>query len=243
MSGDALNPDEARFGEGRGPTDFARLAVYAVVFFVVWSCYFIFLTPRFWGGPAFLALENLVKLSIWTLPVLLLVRREERGNPFDFLKLREGWRRGLLYGLGLGLALSAYLIAVNLPGGVRFDPGFAWGKWVSGVLLVGFTEEIVFRGYILQRLAANLTFRRANLATSLLFVLIHVPRWIRDGRSVGLGLLGAVLFLFAFSVLLGWILKKSDSLWACILAHSIANFTSFALGQAGTAGLALALAF
>jgi membrane protease YdiL (CAAX protease family) len=215
------------------------LAVYGVVFFAVWSCYFVFLTPHFGGGPAFLILENLVKLSLWTLPVFLLVRHEESQSPFDFLKLRKSWRKGLLFGLGLGAVLSAYLIAVSLPGGFDFDPGFAAGKWVSGVLLVGFSEEIVFRGYILQKLAARLPFRRANLSTALLFVLIHVPRWIRDGRAVELGLLAAVLYLIAFSLLLGWVLRKSDSLWACMLAHSINNFTSFALGQSGSLGLTL----
>ncbi len=220
-------------------SDSSRLAVYGLVFFAVWSCYLVFLTPHFGGGPAFLILENLVKLSLWTLPVFLLVRYEESQSPLDFLKLRKGWRRGLLFGLGLGAVLSAYLITVSLPGGFDFDPGFASGKWVSGVLLVGFTEEIVFRGYILQRLAARLRFGRANLVTSLLFVLIHVPRWIRDERAIGLGLLGAALFLIAFSLLLGWVLERSDSLWACILAHSISNFTSFALGQSGSIGLTL----
>ncbi len=247
MSEEVLDPDKPRaapaIGEGYNRVDSRRFTIYGVVFFAVWSCYLVFLTPRFGGGPAFLALENLAKLSIWTLPVFLLVRYEERQSPLDYLKLRMGWGKGLLYGLGLGAALSAYLIAVSLPGGFDFDPGFAWGKWISGVLLVGFTEEIAFRGYILQRLATRLPFRWANLTTALLLVLIHVPRWIRDGRAIGLGLLGAVLFLIAFSVLLGWILKKSDSLWACMIAHAINNFTSFALGQAGSTGLALALAF
>lgn len=235
----AAEADLSVTDEGRGPSSFAPLAVYGAGFFAVWSCYLVFLNPRFGGGAAFLVLENLVKLSLWTLPAMLLVRHEERQSALDFLKLRKGWRRGLLFGLGLGAVLSAYLIAVSLPGGFDFDPGFAWGKWTSGVLLIGFTEEIVFRGYILQRLAARLPFRRANLVTSFLFVLIHVPRWIRDDRAIGLGLLGAALFLLAFSLLLGWILKKSDSLWACMLAHAIGNFTSFALGQSGSIGLTL----
>jgi membrane protease YdiL (CAAX protease family) len=220
-----------------------RLTAYVVAFFAVWSSYFVFVTPHFGGGPYFIALENLAKLSIWTVPVFLIVRLGERQSPLDYLKLRRGWRKGLLYGLGLGAAFSSYLVAVSLPGGFSFDPGFTWGKWISGVLLVGITEEVVFRGYVLQKLAARFAFRWANLITSLLFVLIHVPRWIRDGRAIGLGLLAAILYLIAFSILLGWILKKSDSLWACMLAHAINNFTSFALGQAGATGLALALVF
>lgn len=171
----------------------------------------------------FLALENAAKLSIWTVPVLLLVS-------LDYLRLRRGWRRGVAYGLGLGCVVSLYLLAIDFRGGLGFDPGFAWGKWVSGVLLVGFTEEVVFRGYLLQKLAERLSFGRANLLTSVLFCLVHVPRWIRDGRSVGLGLAAAALFLVAFALLLGWVLRRSGSLWACILAHSIVNFTSFALG-------------
>ncbi|MGA9762001.1 MAG: type II CAAX endopeptidase family protein [Gaiellaceae bacterium] len=233
----AATTEDAR----RRPAPLGPLALYLLAFYAVWSIYFVVLTPHFGRGPAYTALENVAKLAIWTLPVIVLVRVAEGERALDYLKLRRSWRRGLVYGLGLGLAVSLYLVLLKLRGGgIHFDPFFAAGEWVSGVILIGFTEEVVFRGFILQKLGARLDFRWANLATSLLFVLVHLPRWIRDER-LGPGIAGAALFLLAFSLLLGWALRRSGSLWACALAHSLGNFTSFALGSSATTGLAFLL--
>jgi hypothetical protein len=83
---------------------------------------------------------------------------------------------------------------------------------------------------------------KLSVVTSSLFLLIHFPRWIRDGQLMSPSIIGAILYVFAFSCLQGYILKKSGSLWSCFLAHSIGNLTSFALGSAAFAGVALILA-
>lgn len=45
----------------------------------------VFPTPRFGGGPVYLGVENVAKLTIWTLPVLALVRAERGGGVIDYL--------------------------------------------------------------------------------------------------------------------------------------------------------------
>jgi len=209
------------------------LLLYLVVFFAAWSGYILLITPRFGSGPLFLIVENLVKLAVWTLPVLLLLRYVDRQDPLTYLQLRENVRPGILYGLLAGGLLAVYLVGQRLVVGFHgVNLGFAWSQWIGGVILVGVTEEVVFRGFILQRLLTMTRFRWANLITSGLFLLIHFPRWLRDGQLASAEMVGAVLYVFAFSYLQGYLFKRSGSLWSCFLSHAIGNLTSFALGSA-----------
>jgi len=211
------------------------LLIYLVVFFTAWSCYILLVTPRFGSGPLFLIVENLVKLAVWTAPVLLIIRYVDRQDPLTYLQLRRNVRPGILYGLLAGGILVIYLVGQRLVVGFHgFDLGFAWSQWLGGVVLVGVTEEVVFRGFVLQRLLTMTRFRWANLATSLLFVLIHFPRWIRDDQLASAEIIGAILYVFAFSYLQGYLLKRSGSLWSCFLSHAIGNLTSFAFGSAAS---------
>ena len=217
----------------RRHTSLLTLIAYLVIFYLAWSCYILVLTPHFGSGPLFLLLETLAKLAIWTCPVLIFIRYVDTQDPLTYLRLRQNTRRGVLYGLAFGALVAAYKVCVRLLTGFHgFDLGFAWSQWINGVVLIGLTEEVVFRGFVLQRLLAVIRFRWANLATSLLFLLIHFPRWIRDGQLSFPGILGAILYVFAFSYLQGYVLKKSGSLWSCFLVHTIGNLVSFALGSA-----------
>uniref|UniRef100_UPI00403F8EAF CPBP family glutamic-type intramembrane protease n=1 Tax=Niallia sp. XMNu-256 TaxID=3082444 RepID=UPI00403F8EAF len=49
-----------------------------------------------------------------------------------------------------------------------------FNEWLNTILLVGVTEEIVFRGFLLRKLMGSFKFWVANTITSLLFVFIKV---------------------------------------------------------------------
>jgi membrane protease YdiL (CAAX protease family) len=60
---------------------------------------------------------------------------------------------------------------------------------------------------------------------SLLFTAIHWPYWLySQGWSVGLLVTSAQIFLLA--LLLGYLVKKTESLWPSILTHLLNNLLS-----------------
>jgi uncharacterized protein len=61
---------------------------------------------------------------------------------------------------------------------IKFNIYFEASKWIKGVTLVGFTEEILFRGFFLKKIASFLKFGFANTFTAVLFLLIHFPGWM-----------------------------------------------------------------
>jgi len=117
-------------------------------------------------------------------------------------------------------------------GEFNFNPFFGLESWIGGVLLIGFTEEIVFRGFLLQKFEEIMDSKYANLLTAVLFLLIHFPKWYMQGNLfVAEFMVNSVLFMLLFSVLMAVLLKKTNSLWTCILIHSANNFAMFALGE------------
>ena len=95
-----------------------------------------------------------------------------------------------------------------------------WQVYAASLLLAVFlaplSEEMIFRGILYPTLKQAGYPGTALWVTSLLFGAIHM-NWI------------AFVPLTLFSLLLIWIYEKTGSLWASITAHSLFNFTSFAV--------------
>jgi hypothetical protein len=100
------------------------------------------------------------------------------------------------------------------------------GVWIWAIGLVGILQEIPFRGFLLQKLEGGMRFFSANIITALFFVVFHAPRWYFRGELPGLS---SLFYLFVFSLFVGFALKRSKSLWSCILFHSIHNLVTFTL--------------
>lgn len=82
------------------------------------------------------------------------------------------------------------------------------------VILAPVTEELIFRGVTMKKAAMSLTFMGANLLQATLFCIYH---W-NPVQST---------YAFLSALLLGYILKKYDTLAAPIILHMVINASSF----------------
>lgn len=173
----------------------------------------------------------LVRLAVWTMPVLVYLALAKRPI-LESLKLRRGVWRGLAWGAAFG----ALILAANalghffISGAWRFRLDFGPQRWLGGVALVGFSEEVVFRGFFLREFGERATYARANLLQAFLFLLLHVPGWLLLGKFRFPAALQLSATIFLFALFAGWLLRRSGSLWACMLVHSFNNLASFAAG-------------
>jgi len=97
-------------------------------------------------------------------------------------------------------------------------------KFLVITLLIGFAEEAIFRGLMLNTLKAN-GFWRAAMITALLFGLSHALN-VLSGKSMAetaAQIFYAVAFGFAFAAL---VLKKGI-LWPLVIVHFLIDFASF----------------
>ncbi|CAE18811.1 Abortive infection protein [Prochlorococcus marinus subsp. pastoris str. CCMP1986] len=123
--------------------------------------------------------------------------------------------KGLLYSI---ILLSLILIPI-----VRNQ----WGNWLGTVspniflnsllliIGIGFVEELIFRGWLLEELKNQVGFKKGLIFQALVFSFVHIgfdmPFWQMISILFGLFLLGIVLSIIR--------IKDENSLWGCAGLH------------------------
>lgn len=208
------------------------LIIYILMFFIVWTIYGLDLFSDIYSNNAVLKIivENSIKYIVWTVPVFILLKYVYNENPITYLKLNDNVGKGLIWGIAVGLLIVIYHVARNyIMGDGKFYFNIDTYTWIHRILLIGLTEEVVFRGFILQKLREELEFIYANSLSAVLFLLIHFPRWYISGILSNEKIayfLAYSAFVLGFGLLQGYILKRTKSLWACMIIHSFNNLIS-----------------
>lgn len=239
-----LSPDERRLRAGwRLLVYFILLMVSSVVFGAALGSMFL-VFPALQGDWMW-AYGGIVSLLAITVSVYLARRLLDR-RPFTSLGLV--WNRqavrDLLFGIALPVLMMGLVYFVELTAGwLRFE-GFAW-EFTSApqaaaeiaimgffFVLVGWQEELLFRGYWLQNITDGLNIHWGVLISSVIFALAHLAN---PNTSV-LAILGLVLagFFLAYAYL------RTRQLWLSIGLHIGWNFfegTVFGFQVSGMEGL------
>ena len=145
-------------------------------------------------------------------------------NTWNLLGVKSIKRnRGLIFYFLRGFLLSTILISLILIPIIITQWGFWTGKisseiTINAILLiigVGFTEELIFRGWLLEEFKNQFGLKKAIILQALIFSLVHIgldlPFWEMFSILSGLFLLGILLSLIK--------LKDNNSLWGCIGLH------------------------
>ena len=122
-----------------------------------------------------------------------------------------------------GFLLSVILISIILVPII----GTKWGYWIGTIspdifinaifliLGVGFAEELIFRGWLLEELKNQFGLKKAIFGQALIFSIVHI------GFDLPfLQMLSILTGLFLLGILLSLVrLKDKNSLWGCIGLH------------------------
>lgn len=160
---------------------------------------------------------------------LLLVRLERHRLAWFGM----GWERGSLSRLGLGglvgFGMVTLLLLASWIGGYASFDGLAehgaqlWTYllvWGAGMLLVGVSEELLFRGYALACLTRGVGFWPAAVLLSLFFGAEHLQKPMETVPDIlNIVLLGLVI---CYSV------RRTGSLWFAIGFHAAFDFFALA---------------
>lgn len=161
----------------------------------------------------------LAYLILFIIPIFSYLKFKSRVNPLIYLKLLGNSKQGILIGIiisSIFIILLFYKNENNVFVLNKLDIGILW---VSG-LLVGFFEEIPFRGFLLQKLSDNMKFWKANILTTLIFALFHIPTWLINFNG---DIIQSAVNISIVSLVLGYLFKEYKSLWIPIICHSIFN--------------------
>ncbi|MBR6106515.1 MAG: CPBP family intramembrane metalloprotease [Oscillospiraceae bacterium] len=206
------------------------LLVYFLLFSGAWTAAELLLKDRLFPENAVLMTlmrDGILKNLIWTLPAVLLVRRYA---DCMLVRLKEMFTNKIPWGrlLAALAAVTAYLLfsAYRTHGRLAVQPSFGLDKLLI-VLFVGITEEMVFRGWLLNATARHDDDFIAMGINALMFLCIHFPIWIHDGKFVHtmthLGFVMIIILSFMFST----VFLKTKNLLAPILLHMLWDLLVF----------------
>jgi membrane protease YdiL (CAAX protease family) len=141
----------------------------------------------------------------------------------------------MTYGMYLLAFIVTVGIATQLLPGLNIDQAQQLGfdnvagrqliiAFFTLVVLPPIAEEIIFRGFLYQRLNGLINIYPAAIITSIIFALAHTE-FLGDNPLNWI----AALDTFVLSFFLIYLVHKTKSLWASIFLHAIKNCIAFAV--------------
>lgn len=209
---------------------------------VVKSTYLVFVTVIVLWTAAWLAKINLdvsfawlttgqggfmywttAKIILWIIPSLWLLRISGR-TVREVLNL-ENWRSWLGWGGGLGLLIALTGIIPNYLSGSPILPTEFSFSLLNVIVIAPTFEELLMRGAILGNLQQEYSFWTANIVTSLMFVVLHLPGWYFMGVPYSnlTQPVGGALSIFLVSLVFGYAAHRSRSVMGGVLSHFLNN--------------------
>jgi len=214
----------------RNPQDNRLRAGWRILAFL--AIFYSIALPVLFGLRALLGFSKssplvIVIIALTATPAVYIARRWVDKKDFDSLGLTISWQGAadVLFGFVLsGIMMGAVFGVMLTLGYVGKVEMTAMGWSTAGLLvsslfimaLVGFWEELVFRGYILQNMAEGLGMSTAVLISCVLYGAVH-------SVNPNAGLLStAIIILFGYLRIYGYV--GTGQLWLSMGMHTGWNF-------------------
>jgi len=124
------------------------------------------------------------------------------------------------------------LLFASLPAVIGLPPASTLPFVIMNTMLVGLSEEWMFRGVLFQGLRSRLALWPAILLTSVLFGAVHIMNVFTTGQ-LGEALVQAVAAFMSGMVMIAMLIR-TGSIWVPIVYHSLWDFGTFVV-SAGSA--------
>ncbi len=195
-------------------TEKISLLQLALIYYFVFGLWFLY---RYFTHLPEVVDELIVKPILWIYPVMLF----SWSNPFEFTKIKlDVALISALAGIGLSFlqvipTILKWHTAFHIPGNILFLLLATVGTAIS--------EEIFFRAFIFGELKERWSENVANVITSVLFSLMHLPIFIFILNYRGVAIFSGIYITFVSSIVFGILYTRFKSLRAPIIAHFFLN--------------------
>ena len=180
-------------------------------------------------NPAAIAFGETVQLTQALIATALFAWYERRRIDGYGLPVTRAFGVQSWEGAATGVAMAAAVaVGMLLLGGMQIK-GFVTGgsalalsalAWLGTNILIGVTEEFLFRSYLLQTLWRSIGFWPAALATTAWFVALHY--FFKPGENIW-----DVITLAGLSLMLCDTLRRTGTLWFAVGFHVAFDFMQF----------------
>lgn len=205
---------------------FKFIILYYLLFFAIWFLRNILLSIGNDWVNAFS--ESILKTIIWIIPCIFLLKQYENSVTITLKEMfcnKVNWFRYIpIFAL---FAIYFLFAAYKLYGRIGIAPGFSPLSLIGGFVFVGITEEMVFRGWLLNATLKMMKPALAILLNAVMFLFIHFPKWICSGMFISSILNFGVFALMALSVIFSIAFIRSKNILVPIFLHMFYDLMYF----------------
>lgn len=174
---------------------------------------------------------DFISRFVWAVPAIILLKLYAKNIPTTWKQLftNKLHMKSFIVAVTIILIYTVAAMFVN-HGGFWVNPTFSFFKHFPTFVMVAFVEELVYRGWGLNALSAFVSERKANIISTIFFVLLHLPAYFIKFYLTGTFLIAAVaaqcVFVLILGLFFGYLYRKGKSLWSPIIVHFLADFLS-----------------
>lgn len=165
----------------------------------------------------------LVSTLLITILTVVFVKKYKLEDKYGLNKLPKNIKRYLYF---IPLVI---LGTCNFWGG--FKPqheGLSLLYALLSMILIGWIEEIIFRGFLLKAIEKRRGLKLAIIISSMTFGIGHILNLV---AQPGFETFLQVIYAIAFGFMFVYVFLKTKSLWPCIILHSVVDFTAMLQGD------------
>lgn len=208
------------------------IAVFSVLFYLAWTLVELFITPNLDGMAnqtlAVFIRDCVIKNVIWTVPAFILIYKFNDRMAIGLKEMFTFNKECLKY-LPIFLLFTVFIL-INMfvnKGKIEISDDFGMPEIIV-VLFVGLTEELVFRGWLLNSTAKR-NEDAALAINAVMFLAIHFPKWIHDGVFISNFTNFGFVSIILLSVVFGYVFLKTKNIVIPIALHMYWDFLIFLL--------------
>lgn len=203
---------------------FKALLVYIIAFYGTWAVFELVIKDKIDKLInneiiSQLIKSGLIKNLIWTLPAILLIKRFESDV---HIKLKEMFAKKVnwLKYIPIFALFTGYILLSSYFANEKISVSDTFGICeIIIVLFVGITEEIVFRGWLLNSMLTEKRKWFPILINAFLFLAVHFPVWIYDGAFIDNFLNLGFMCIIILSAIFSFSFIKSKNILVPIFLH------------------------
>lgn len=199
-------------------TSIKNATILATYLVVVWGFYrFLFELPE--------EVEDmLVKPVLWLLPMCFLLKKERKGLASVGITLKNLFP-SVYFALALGMffVLVGFVVNYIKYSSLNFTDNIGEVSFKTALLLsfaTAIVEETVFRGFIFNRVWHALGKEwKANILTSLVWALVHVPVALFRWNLELSGSIGILVLIMIFGIGSSYIFARTKNVMSSVFLH------------------------
>ena len=192
---------------------------FSLLFIIIYCETTIPIRGELGDGSVFMLISTLF-ISILT---IAFVKKYKLEDKYGLNRLPKNIKRYLYF------APLIILGTCNFWGGFKQQhEGIALIYALLSMILIGWIEEIIFRGFLLKKKEKRRGLKVAIIISSVTFGIGHILNLV---SQPGFETFLQVIYAIAFGFMFVYVFLKTKSLWPCIILHSIIDFTAMLQGD------------